>query len=113
MLRYWQACLSFKDSQYIHPVQRTLSVAQEVVQIRLSCLVVTIGTFLILLVAASVARYSELALDSHGKRFLLPSSQLDWIVQAVHERHRGNNLTTPAIPPLAYAAQHGDLTFSV
>jgi hypothetical protein len=110
MLRYWQAYLSVKDSQYIHPVQRTLSVSQYVVQIRLSFLIVTIGAFVIAMAAASIARLSE-PLDRHGRRLPLPSSQLDWIVQAAHEHCR--NDSTTARSPAAYAAQHGDLAFSV
>jgi hypothetical protein len=83
MLRYWQAYMSVKDSQYPNPAVRSVAVVQDTVQMRLSSLVVTVGAFLLALIAACVAKYGGLKHETH--RVQLPSSQLDWIVQAARE----------------------------
>jgi hypothetical protein len=84
MLRYWQAYTSVKDTQNVHVVQRQLSISQPIVQIRLTALVATTGAFLIAIVAAITYRLLE-PRDSRGKRIHLPTSQLDWIVQAARK----------------------------
>ncbi|KDR82354.1 hypothetical protein GALMADRAFT_237618 [Galerina marginata CBS 339.88] len=86
MLRAFQAFQSVKDSQYPHPVARAISARRDVVQIRLSVLVTTIGALLVFLIAASVSRMRSITSGSH--RVHLPSSQLDWIVQAAREHTR-------------------------
>jgi hypothetical protein len=52
MLRYWQAYMHVKDTPILSPVQRRLSAATPVVQIRLSSLVVTVGALLFAVGAA-------------------------------------------------------------
>jgi uncharacterized membrane protein YdfJ with MMPL/SSD domain len=84
MLRYWQAYMSVKDSQYPNPDVRTLAVVQGIVQIRLFSLVLTVGAFLLAVTAACVAKYCGVKYKTH--RIHLPSSQLDWIVQAARDR---------------------------
>ena len=86
MLRYWQAYMSVKDAQYPHPVERTLSVYQGVVQIRLSFLVITFGAFLFTTLAAALVKTTNLR---NGLwKIHLPSSQLGWMVQAAREHDR-------------------------
>jgi hypothetical protein len=111
MVRNWQAYLSVKDAQYPNLVQRELTVSRAVVQIRLSVLVTTIGTFLFALAASVVSRWTE-PLDQHGKHLILPSSQLGWIVQAAREHFKETELATTCSPS-TYAAQRQDLTFIV
>jgi len=82
MLWYWQAFMAVKDAQYPHTVARTLSVHQHVVQIRLSFLMVTIGAFLFAIIAATLIR---MTLKNGVWKMHIPSSQLDWIVQAAQE----------------------------
>jgi len=110
MLRNWQAYLSVKDAQYPHLVQRDLTVSRPVVQIRLSVLATTISIFLIALMASVVSRWIE-PLDQHGKHLILPSSQLDWIVQASREHFGEAEVLTRS--PSAYAAQREDLMLVV
>ena len=76
MLRYW----SVKDSQYPNPDVRTLAVMQD---IRLSSLVLSVGAFLLAMTAACVAKCCGVKYKTH--RIQLPSSQLDWVVQAARE----------------------------
>jgi len=116
MLRYWQAFMSVKDAQYLHAVERTLSVSQDIVQIRISALIITIGIFLIA-IAAAVASRLTLTRILHGRHIHLPNSQLDWIVQAARERRRGNGDSAKDgslfRSPAAFAAQHTELSFMV
>ena len=83
MLRYWQAYMSVKDSQYPNPDVRTLTVVQDTVQIRLSALLTSVMAFLLTVVTAYVARYRGIKNKAH--KIHLPSSQLDWMVQAARE----------------------------
>jgi hypothetical protein len=115
MLRYWQAFMSVKDAQYPHPVARTLSVHQHVVQIRLSFLVVTIGAFLFAILAAALVR---MTLRNGVRKIHLPSSQLDWIVQAARETVRylaGRKETTPRdhFQPMSFVSRNQDLVFTI
>jgi len=116
MLRYWQAFMSVKDAQYPHPVARTLSVREGVVQIRLSFLVVTIGSFLIAILAAAFVRWMNIR--NGVWRIHLPSSQLDWIVQAAreHVRYHGGSeaIITPRDRlPTSFASHNQDLAFVI
>jgi hypothetical protein len=114
MLRYWQAFMSVKDAQYLQPVERTLSVSQNIVQIRLSALVITIGAFLVAVTAAATSRFT---LSRELRGIHLPNSQLDWIVQAAREHRRGSGDSTRygslSRSPAAFAVQHADLSFAV
>jgi hypothetical protein len=95
MLRYWQAYMSVKDTLYPHPVERTLTVYQEVVQIRLSILAVTIGAFLFAHITATLVRTTN---HKNGVwRIHLPSSRLGWMAQAAREQ--GCHAGSKAIPP--------------
>lgn len=94
MLRYWQAYLSVRDSQFPNPAVRNLAVAQDMVQMRLSSLVATVGSFLLALIAACVAKYRGIKYKAH--RIQLPSSQLDWTVQAAREHAKTNPETGKA-----------------
>ncbi len=94
MLRYWQAYMSVKDSQYPNPDVRTLAVVQDIVQMRLSSLVLTVGAFLLAVTAACVAKYCGVRYKTH--RMHLPSSQLDWIVQAAREHAKTQPKTEKA-----------------
>ena len=103
MLRYWQAFMSVKDAQYPHPKQRTLTVSQPVVQIRLSVLVVTIGTMLL---AICVALWM-MAWDGYTRSLRIPASQLDWAVLAACEHRRmviDWSSSIPAVSPAVFAA---------
>ena len=111
MLRNWQAYLSVKDSQYPHPVQRDLTVSQPVVQIRLSVLLTTMVAFVFALIASVVSRWIE-PLDQRGKRLIIPSTQLDWIVQAARE-HFGEAGEAVTCSPSTYAMQREDLVSGV
>jgi len=116
MLRYWQAFMSVKDAQYPHPVARTLSVRKGVVQIRLSFLVVTVGAFLLAILAAAFVRWTNLR--NGVWRIHLPSSQLDWIVQAAQEHVRYHpNPETIITPrdrlPTSFASHNQDLAFVI
>jgi hypothetical protein len=111
MLRYWQAYLSVKDSQYPHLVQRNLSIRQSTVQIRLSVLASTIALLVLGLTAALVSYFRE-PRNQAGKRLHLPSSQLDWTVQAAREYYRLGHPNT-AQSPRGFAAEHNDLIFTV
>lgn len=115
MLRYWQAFLSVKDAQYPHPVARVLSVRQAVVQIRLSFLVVTIGAILFANLAAALVRTMN---HRNGVWSIhLPSSQLDWIVQAAREHvryHASPAETTPRDRlPTSFASHNQDFAFII
>jgi len=83
MLRYWQAYMSVKDSQYPNPAVRSLAVVQDTVQMRLSSLMITVGAFLLAVITACVAKYRGVRNKTHQVQ--LPSSQLDWMVQAARE----------------------------
>lgn len=109
MLRYWQAFLSVQDAQYPYPVQRTLSVSQPVVQIRLSILLITTCAFLFATVPALSGIFSE-PRDRHGRRIHIPGSQLDWTVQAVYGHNQDDDVTT-ARSSIDFALQHEDLAF--
>ena len=112
MLRYWQAFMSVKDAQYPHPKQRTLTVSQPVVQIRLSVLVVTIGTMLLAICVA----LSMMAWDGYTRSLRLPASQLDWAVLAACEHRRmviDWSSSIPAVSPAVFAAQHRDMGLMV
>lgn len=109
MVRYYQAFMAAKDSTNVHPVQRALSVSQPTVQIRLSALLATIVPFLAALAFAALAHITE-PRDSKRKRFKLPGSQFDWIVQAAREYFRGDD-TIMARSSSTYAQQRKDLSF--
>ncbi|TDL19910.1 hypothetical protein BD410DRAFT_873221 [Rickenella mellea] len=116
MLRDWQAFTSVKDGQYPHMVQRTLTVAAPVVQIRLSVLLTTAGGFLFAILAAIVSVLAE-PCDELGKRIKLPASQLDWMVQAAREHERGagmgDDAVTTARSPSTFASDRHDLMFGM
>jgi hypothetical protein len=112
MLRYWQAFMSVKDAQYPHPKQRTLTVSQPVVQIRLSVLIVTIGMMLLAICVA----LSMMAWDGYTRSLRIPASQLDWAVLAACEHRRmvdnwGSSI--PAVSPAVFATQHRDMELMV
>ena len=111
MLRYWQAYMSVKDSQFPHLVARTLSTQQGVVQIRFSFLVVTIGAFLVSILAVALVR--AMNLRNGAREIDLPSSQLDWIVQAAreHVRYSGSpeEITPRDRSPTSFALRNQDL----
>jgi hypothetical protein len=117
MLRYWQAYVSVKDAQYPHPVARTLSVSKGVVQIRLSILVVTIGAFLFATIAAALVKTTNFR--NRVPRIYLPSSQLDWIVQAAREHVRYHPRPEEITPckrdrlPTSFASRNQDLTLII
>jgi hypothetical protein len=111
MTRYWQAFSSVRDAQYPHSVQRVLTVAKPVTQIRLSVLASTIILLIAAMLAAAVGRFSE-PLDAHRKRLGLPISQLDWSVLAAREHYRsGSNDVVKSSGE--YAQTRDDLTLSV
>ena len=83
-----------KDSEYPNPDVRTLAVVQDLVQIRLSSLVLTVGAFLVAVTAACVAKYCGVKYKTH--KIHLPSSQLDWIVQAAREHAKTKPETAKA-----------------
>ena len=115
MLRYWQAFMSVKDAQYLLPGERTLSVSQNIVQIRLSALVITIGAFLVAVTAAATSRLT-LSRKLRSRRIHLPNSQLDWIVQAAREHRRASGDSARdslSHSPAAFAVQHADLSLVV
>ena len=96
MLRYFQAYMSVKDTLYPHPVERTLSTFQEVVQIRLSVLTFTIGSFFFAILAVVFVGTTN---RRNGVPWIhLPSSQLGWMAQAARE-HIGCHTGPKAIPP--------------
>ena len=112
MLRYWQAFMSVKDSQRPYLKQRTLTTSQPVVQIRLSVLVVTIGTMTLAICAA----LSMMAWDGYTRSLRIPASQLDWAVLAACEHHRmvvDWDSSIPALSPAEFAAQHRDMRLAV
>jgi len=101
MLRNWQAYLSVKNSQYPHAVQWDLTVFQPVVQIRLSILVTTMVAFVFALIASAGSRCIE-PLDQRRKRLIIPSSQLNWIVQAAR-KHFGEAGEAATCSPSTYS----------
>ena len=112
MLRYWQAFISVKDTQLPHPKQRTLTVSKAVVQIRLSVLVVTIGTMTLAICAA----LSMMAWDGYTRSLRIPASQLDWAVLAACEHRRmvvDWDSSIPALSPAEFAVQHRDMRLAV
>ena len=108
MLRYWQAYMSVKDSQYPHPDVRTLTVVQDTVQIRLSALLTSVAAFLLTIVTAYVAKYRGVKNKAH--KLHLPSSQLGWMVQAAREHAR---LKFGTKSPNQFAIQNKDNFFIV
>ena len=112
MLRYWQAFLSVKDTQYPLLKQRTLTVSKPVVQIRLSVLLVTLG---IVTLAICVA-LSMMAWDGYTRSLRIPASQLDWAALAACEYLRmvvDWDSSIPAVSPAEFAAQHRDMGLAV
>lgn len=112
MLRYWQAFMSVKDSQYPHPVVRTLLVSAPTVQVRFSVLASTIVTSFAAIVAAVISRIL-VSRDTRTRSIHLPSSQFDWAVQAAREHHKSvDGLgSTRALEQhgVAFAAHNDDL----
>jgi len=96
-------------------VARVLSVHQAAVQIRLSFLVVTIGAFLFAILAAAVVRMMNIR--NGVWRIHLPSSQLDWIVQAAQEHvqyQAGPEYFTPHDRlPTSFASRNEDLSYII
>jgi hypothetical protein len=111
MLRYWQAYMSIKDTGNQHSVERYISVSRPVVQIRLSVLVSTTGTFLLAICIALLFRVSE-PRDMDGKRLDLPSSPLAWMVEAARDHDQYGGPITK-VSPSAYADQHHELMFAL
>ena len=109
MLRYWQAYTSLRDTIVPYPVERILSIRQPVVQIRLSFLVVTIGAFLFASVAAGLVRTANLR--NGVWRIHLPSSQLDWLVQAAREHVQYHAGPTKYTSRDSFASSNQDLAF--
>jgi hypothetical protein len=110
-LRYWQAFMSVKDTEYPYIVQRTLTVARHVVQIRLSILLTTLIIFLIVLAAVVWPRLGQ-PRDSQGRPVQLPYSQMDWIIQAVEQRHRGAGPVV-LLPNAAFVMDNKNLAYGV
>ena len=111
MTRYWQAFSSVRDAQYPHDVQRVLSVAKPVTQIRLSVLASTISLLITAILAAAIGHFSE-PLDAHRKRLGLPISQLDWTLLAAREHYRSGDNDVVKLSG-EYAQTRDDLTLSV
>jgi hypothetical protein len=112
MLRYWQAYMSVKNTKFPHLKQRTLTVARPVVQIRLSSLVVTIGTMTLAICAA----LSMMDWDGYTRSLHIPASQADWAVLAACEHRRmvvDWDSSIPALSPAEFAAQHRDMRLAV
>ena len=112
MLRYWQAFMSIKDTVLPLPTQRSHTVSQPVVQIRLSVLVVTIGTMTLAICAA----LSMMAWDGYTRALHIPASQLDWAVLAACEHRRRAvdwDSSIPALSSAEFAAQHRDMRLAV
>jgi len=108
MLRYWQAFQMVSHGYYIHPVRRNLSVSLEVVQLRLSVVIVTMVTFVLGVSTAAVAHCNE-PLDENGEHINLPKSQLDWMVEAARQHHvEGDHKSY-----VDYAKEHDDLVYGV
>jgi hypothetical protein len=88
-----------------------------VVQIRLSILVVTIGAFLFATLAAALVKATNFR--NKVPRIYLPSSQLDWIVQAAREHVRYHPLPEEITPykrdrlPTSFASRNQDLTLII
>ena len=110
MVRYWQAYNAVKDILTPHPVQRRLSVSRPVVQLRLSVLLITLCLFLVTLTMVVRARLTE-PHDPLGRRLHLPSSRLDWMVQAARERPRADDCTSTD-STAAFIARHKDLVYA-
>ena len=108
MLRSWQAYMSVKDAQYPNPDVRTLTMVQDTVQIRLSALLTSVVAFLLAAVMAYIARYRGVKNNAH--KLHLPSSQLDWMVQAARELSR-SQLGTKS--PNEFAIQNKDSFFII
>jgi hypothetical protein len=99
--------MSVKDTQAMYMVQHTLTVLQPVEQIRLSFLVSTIGTFLIVVVAVIAIWFSE-PLDQSDQPLKRPHSLVAWMVQASQE-HFGETEVDVSCSPTTFALQHKDL----
>jgi hypothetical protein len=108
MVRCWQAYTSVRDGQYMHIVQRDLLVNRPIPQIRMSILAATLALFTVTL-GAAVWSYLAGPRDSQGRHLELPSSQLDWIVQAVHEHNYRLGSDAPMTPSVTFASQHENL----
>lgn len=106
MVRYFQAYNAVEDGVKNHIVQRRLSVSQPVVQIRLSILLATGCSFLIVLAATARAKLRE-PRDPFGRKLRLPSSRLDWMVQAAP----GESTTLQQNPTSSFIKQHKDLVY--
>jgi hypothetical protein len=112
MLRYWQAYMSVKDTQSFRPVPRRLSVSTPVVQIRLSALIATIGGLALAIAVESISYLSERRIRS-GRQLRVPSSRLDWIVQAVREHTGGAHYFMRDPSSTTFAAEREDVMLSV
>jgi hypothetical protein len=77
---------------------------------RLSVLATTLGVFAIALSAAAVFRFME-PRDSKGRRVPSPSSQLDWVVQAVRECKEGGYVSMDS--QAVFATHRNDLAYVV
>lgn len=88
MLRYWQAYMSVKDAQIPYGDERLLAVMQDVVQIRLSALIITIGSCLLAVISAVAARNRRPV--QNAPDIYLPSSQMDWIAEVAREHARNH-----------------------
>jgi hypothetical protein len=110
MLRAWQAYLSVLNSVLIHPVTRPISVLGPIVQLRLSVIAATFA-IVFLAVVITFASYFAEPRDSRGHHIYLPSSHLDWMVQAAREHFPGDR--TKGQSPADYAASHGDVRIKV
>ena len=112
-----QAFMSVKDAQYLHPVERPLLVARQMVQVRLSALAGTVGFCLVAIVAAISSR-TIVTRDIRSRSIHLPSSQFDWAVQAAREHLKpseGPTTTTHSFSQRAaeYATLNDDFTFVI
>ncbi len=108
--------MSVKDAQYSYRDTRILTVLQGVVQIRLLALVSTTGVFLLAILLAVAARIRGSRGNTHEIR--LPSSQLDWIVEAAREHARNHPDAAkvderPYSSPDEYASRNRDNFFFV
>ena len=93
---------------YIHPVRRNLSASLEVVQLRLSIVIITSTTFVLALSALAIAPCNE-PLDEHGEHINFPKSQLDWMVEAARQIHVAGDDESF----IGYAKEHDDLVYTV
>lgn len=109
--------MSVKDAQFPHTVERTLLVSNPAtVQIRLSALASTVGVLLIAIIAA-LASHVAVSRDTRSRDFYLPSSQIDWAVQAAREYRKSSQGSTATHLfgqcAAAYATENDGLQFVV